>query len=65
MFSSESYLCALVINLSSGFVVNLLSDDLFQPAYTATVMMPQTQTVYMAPQYSPYQPVRFFFAFLR
>ncbi|XP_025095401.1 uncharacterized protein LOC112564654 isoform X3 [Pomacea canaliculata] len=26
-----------------------------QPAYTATVMMPQTQTVYMTPQYSPYQ----------
>ncbi|KAK7500767.1 hypothetical protein BaRGS_00008011, partial [Batillaria attramentaria] len=26
-----------------------------QPAYTATVMMPQAQTVYMAPQYSPYQ----------
>ncbi|XP_070211322.1 protein boule-like isoform X2 [Littorina saxatilis] len=25
------------------------------PAYTATVMMPQAQTVYMAPQYSPYQ----------
>ncbi|XP_076466666.1 protein boule-like isoform X2 [Babylonia areolata] len=27
-----------------------------QPAYTATVMMPPAQTVYMAPQYSPYQP---------